>query len=105
MKKYLARYVRFEPLLLLIVILYEPRHEKTGFLHMQKKKMQISFAVTAKLISIFVFRYTDSTIPLLSESGNFKPLAIFYGCTARFVLDLVENPEDQFSRNEAHIYL
>ena len=35
------------------------------------------------------FRYTDSTIP-------FKPLAIFYGWTARFVLDLVRNPEDRF---------
>ena len=34
---------------------YEPRYEKTGFLHMRKQKMQISFAVTAKLISAFVF--------------------------------------------------
>ena len=41
------------------------------------------------------FRYTDSTIPLLS-----KPLAIFCGCTARFVSDLVGNP-DRFSHNEA----
>ena len=31
------------------------------------------------------FRYTDSTIPLLPKIQNFKPLAIFYGCTARFV--------------------
>ena len=43
------------------------------------------------------FRYIDSTISLLS-----KPLAIFYGCTAKFVLDLVGNPEDRFSHNEAH---
>ena len=33
-----------------------------------KTKTQISFAVTAKLISAFVFRYIDSTIPLLSKS-------------------------------------
>ena len=33
----------------------EPRHEKTGFLPMQKTKAQISFAVTTKLISAFVF--------------------------------------------------
>ena len=33
----------------------EPRREKTGFLHMRKQKTQISFAVTAKLISAFVF--------------------------------------------------
>ena len=36
-------------------VLFEPRHEKTGFLHMPKTKTQISFAVTAKLISAFVF--------------------------------------------------
>ena len=35
----------------------------------------------------------------------FKPLAIFCGCTARFVSDLVENPEDRFSQNEAHIII
>ena len=33
----------------------EPRREKTGFLHMRKTKAQISFAVTVKLISTFVF--------------------------------------------------
>ena len=35
--------------------LYEPHHEKTDFLHYAKTKTQISFAVTAKLISDFVF--------------------------------------------------
>ena len=49
------------------------------------------------------FRYTDSTIPLLPKSENFKPLAIFCGFTARFVSDLVGNPEDRFSQNEAQI--
>ena len=34
---------------------FEPRREKTNILHMQKTKTQISFAVTAKLISAFVF--------------------------------------------------
>ena len=33
----------------------EPHHEKTGLLAMRKTKAQISFAVTAKLISAFVF--------------------------------------------------
>ena len=33
------------------------------------------------------FRYKDSTIPLLPKSET-KPLSIFCGCTARFVLDL-----------------
>ena len=43
-------------------------------------------------------RYTDSTIPL-----HFEPLAIFFGCTARFVSHQVGNPEDWFSNNEVHI--
>ena len=53
------------------VIIYEPRREKTGFLHMRKQRRRSAFAVTAKLISAFVFacfRYTDITIPLLPKS-------------------------------------
>ena len=34
---------------------YEPRHEKTGFFSYAKTKRQISCAVTAQLISAFVF--------------------------------------------------
>ena len=53
-----------------------------------------------QLISAFVFsKYlVYSAIPL-----HFKPLAVFYGCIARFVSDLVGNPEDRFSRYPAHI--
>ena len=51
------------------------------------------------------FRYIDSTIPLLPKTQNFKPLAIFCDCTAQFVSDLVGNPVDRFSHNEAHISL
>ena len=51
------------------------------------------------------FRYIDSTIPLLSKSKVFKNLAIFCGCRAWFVWDLVGNPEDQFSLDEAHIII
>ena len=40
------------------------------------------------------FRYIDSTIPLL---------AIFCSGTAWFVSELVRNPEDRFSRDQAHI--
>ena len=46
------------------------------------------------------FRYSDSTTPLLLIR-NFKPLAIFCRSTAWFVSDLVGNPEDRFSHNEA----
>ena len=34
---------------------------------------------------------------------NFKPLAIFCGCIAQFVLGLVGNPEDRFSHDMAQI--
>ena len=37
------------------LITSEPGHEKTDVLHMQKQKMQISVAVTARLINAFVF--------------------------------------------------
>ena len=57
-----------------------------------------------KLISAFVSTIrTYSTIPPLSGFRNSKPLAIFRDSTAWFVSDMVENPEDQFSQNEAHI--
>ena len=46
------------------------------------------------------FRFIDSTIPLPTKS-IFKPLAVFCGCTAWFVSNLVGNPEDRFSRDVA----
>ena len=51
------------------------------------------------------FRYTNSTIPLLLMTSEISSLdlAIFCGGTDRFVSDLVGNPEDRFSQNEAHI--
>ena len=45
------------------------------------------------------FRYID-TQSLCFLNPNFKPLAIFSDCTARFV---VGNPEDRFSQNKAHM--
>ena len=49
----------------------------------------------------FRYRYYN---PPTSVIQFFKPLAIFCCCTARFVSDLVGNPEDRFSHNQAHIY-
>ena len=43
------------------------------------------------------FCYIDSTIHFLTKSE------IFCGCTAWFVSDLVRNPKDRFSHNEAHL--
>ena len=82
----------------------EPRCEKTGFLLMRKTKTQISCAVTAQLISAFVFAIRIIN-PSTNYFRNFQPLAIFCGCTDRFVSDLVGNPEDRFSHKEALLIL
>ena len=68
-----------------------------------KTKTQISFGVTAKLNSAFVFATRKGLSLYFLYIRNFKPLAILCGCTAWFVSDLVGNPEDRFSHNEAHI--
>ena len=65
-------------------------------------KTQISFAVTAKLISNFVFAIRIVQF-LFYQIRNSKPLAILCSCTAWFVWNLVGNPEDRFSHNEAHV--
>ena len=46
------------------------------------------------------FRHIDNTIPLLPKYEISNSLAIFCGCTARFVSDLVGNPGDRFSHND-----
>ena len=48
------------------------------------------------------FRYTDSTIPLLSKS-EISSAHYNCDCTAGFVSDQVRNPEDRFSQNEAQL--
>ena len=76
-------------------MLNEPRYGKSAFCICENKDADQRLC----------FRYTDTTIPLLSKSENFQPLAIFCGCTAWFVWNLVGNPEDRFSHNEAHMQL
>ena len=51
---------------------------KPPFCIYAKTKAQLSFAVTAKLIMPVCFRYTDSTIPLLSKSKitSIKPSSV-----------------------------
>ena len=48
------------------------------------------------------FRYMDSTIPLLPKFQASSHLLRLYSL---FVSDLVGNPEDRFSHNEAHLFL
>ena len=47
------------------------------------------------------FRYTDSTIPRLSKS-KFHSSSHIQWLHSPFLSDLVGNPEDRFSNNEAH---
>ena len=73
----------------------ELRHEKTGFFWGETKE-KISFAVTAKLISAFVFTTRIAQF-FYFLNPKFQPLAIFCSCTGRFVSDLVVNPAERFS--------
>ena len=50
-------------------------------------------------------RTTDQRLCFRHIIQNFKPVAIFCGYTVRFVSDLVGNPEDRFSHNEAQMIL
>ena len=81
---------------------YEPCHEKTGFCICENKDAD-QLRGNREADQRLCFRHTDSTIPLLPIYEISKPLVIFCGCTTRFVWDLVGNPEDRFSQNEALI--
>ena len=84
------------------ISLSEPCHEKIMVFAWAKTKAQISFTVTVKLISAFVFA---CRIVQFHCFLNLKILAfaMFISCTGRFVSDLVRNPEDWFSHEGAHL--
>ena len=67
-----------------------------------KTKAQISFAVTAKLISDFVFA-TQMVHSLYFLNPKFQASRYLLWLHSPFVSDLVGNPEDRFSHNEAQI--
>ena len=67
-----------------------------------KTKTQISFAVTAKLISAFVFA-TQVIQSLYFLITKFQASSHLVWSCSPFVLDLVGNPEDRFSHNEANM--
>ena len=80
---------------------HEPRLRKPYFAY-AKTKTQISFAVTAQLISGFVFAtWIEQSLYFL----NPKFRAILCDCTALFVTGLVGNPEDRFLRTRLRFYL
>ena len=66
----------------------EQHHEKTSVLHMQKTKVQISYAITAQLISPFVFD-THNIIVQSPYFLNPKYLAIFCGCIVHVQSNMV----------------
>ena len=70
--------------------------EKTYLLHMRKKRCRSA----AQLICAFVFATYIVQSPYFR---NLKPLTIFCGCTSRFVLHLVGNPQGRFSLDAAQI--
>ena len=75
---------------------------KPVFLAYAKTKTQISFAVTAKLISVFVFA-TRIVQSLYFLNPKFHASRHLLCLKSPVYVELVGNPEDRFSLNEAHI--
>ena len=75
---------------------------KLDFCLSAKTSAQISFTITVKLISTFVFA-TRIVQFLYFLNSKFQASNIFCGYTDRFVWDLVGNPKDPFSRVAAHM--
>ena len=87
----------------IFVLILEPHHEKTWFLHMGKQKPQISCEVTAQLISAFVFSTQLAQLLYFINLKFHASIAIFCGCTALFMSHLVGNLKDKFCRDSAHL--
>ena len=69
--------------------------------------MLISFAVTAKLICVFVFAYAKTRFSHNKAriiSPILKPIAGSWGRTGWFMSDLVKNHEDRIAYKELHDY-
>ena len=55
-------------MLQLLVLMFEPCREKTGFLHICENKDADQLRGNREADQRLCFRYTDSTIPLLPEA-------------------------------------
>ena len=77
---------------------------KRLFAYVNKDADQLRSNCAADQRLVFAIRIV---LTLYYLNRNLKPLsiAIFCSCTAQFVWDLVGNPEDWFSHNEAHMYV
>ena len=63
--------MHFHGLIFLPLSIIEQHHEKTGIFAFAKTKVPFSFAVTAQLISAFVFRYTDIFLNLKFQASSY----------------------------------
>ena len=82
---------------------FEPRREKKPAFCICENKEADQLRGNREADQRLCFRYVDSTIPLIPKIRNFESLAVLCGSIAWFVSDLVGNPEDRFSHNEAHL--
>ena len=83
--------------------LYELQHEKANNLHCENKDAD-QIRGHREVDQHLCFRYMDSTIPLLSKSTNFQPLAVF--CAYKIQLISVGPVRKQhfgFSCVKAHV--
>ena len=84
--------------------IYEPRCEKTGFLHMRKQRRRSGFPVTAKLISAFVFA-TQTVQSLYFLNTKSQASSHLLVTVQPGVCWTWSETRDRFSHNEAHIIL
>ena len=92
----LVNRVRGCPLIGVKIIIIKPHYEKTGFgicEHKDADQLRSNCATDQCLC----FHYTDRKMSLIPKS-EISSLCV---CTARFMSDLVGNPEDPFSHNES----
>ena len=82
-------------------LIFEPLHGKTNNLHMRKTKAQISFVVTAKLISAFVFA-TRIAQSLYFLNTKFRASSCFLILNSPVCVGPVRKPHCWFSLEAAH---
>ena len=81
--------------------LFEPRHEKTNFLHTRKKPRRTACGIRSA-DQCLCFHYMYSTISLFLKSKMLSLLSTSVAVLPS-LLDLVGNPIDRLSHNAAHL--
>ena len=73
------------------------------FVYLKHIGIQIIETITGKILCCLTFLQNTGLKKPVCEPSPLKRLAIFCGCAARFVSDLVGNPEDRFSHDAAYL--